>query len=185
MLAKIIGGCITGGIGLVGIGVGLCVYAEKKSYDAFMAMGKAFDEMEKRNIKRYTRNELKSVVGMTPFDKWTEEHVQKLDKMYEMRRKKCEEVWSKENEKLEKDIEQNPDKYHGLMKLVRYGPSQIYVTGSNLGTDQMGKYYESYKFIEDGDNDEDYEEWTTNEIKRFEKNNNKMLLEMIVDDGDD
>lgn len=177
MLTKIIGGSVIGSIGLVGIGIGLMVYAEKRNYDAFMSMNKVFKDMEKKNITRYTRKELKSVVGKTPFEKWTNEHIQKLDKMFEMRRKKCDEFWSKENKKLEEDIDKNSNKYIGMMKLLRYGPPDIYLTGSTKN--QMERYYESYKFIEDEDNDKDYKEWVKNEIKRFENFNNKLLLEKI------
>jgi len=177
MFGKLISVAVVSGVGLAATGVGLMMYSHKRSCDSLTTWNKLSNEIDKRDIRRYTHKELKQVVGKTTSDKWTGSQVEQLDQMYKTRQAKCFEEWDEENKRMEKDMEENPDKFPGIMKLIRMGPPDIYVT-SNPGTNQRGEYYNSFKLL---DEECDEDEYSQDELLMHRNCENKMLSNIIVD----
>lgn len=162
------------------ITIGLMKYSEKKNYDALLLLDDAFKELEKRDVRRYTKKELDQVVGRISFENWTNDQVEQLDQMYQERRRKCHQHWDKLNQELEEDKQKHPEKYSGLLDLVRYGTPDIYST-CNDPEDRYEKIYQAYQ-ISDEPIDNNYQEWRNNQKIHFHNYTAKRLSEMIVDE---
>lgn len=137
MNARLIYAGLISMISLPAIGIGVLMYDEKIRNHKYAKLSKLFDELEKKDIRRYNVVELNEVVGKTPVDKWSQYQVDRLDSMYKTRRDKKSKEWATINAEMDKNQEKNG----GLFSLVRCGPPDYYK--------DKNEYYNSFKTYSD------------------------------------
>lgn len=128
--------------------IGYLYLADLSQKNQWRRLFEQIKRIEERDPNRYTTEEIKSIVGNSKNNEWTDEQVERLMKLYEKRVEIVNEYDIKRNEKYQRYISKLPekDKPKGILQLIAYGCPDTYYTGPAIFTDQTqigNNYYKN------------------------------------------